>query len=1020
MSEDNSKNNKLPISKEKAKINNIKDNNNKDLILKINKEKEFIKKYNNEELNIFRDDILQYFKENFQEYSKTLKVYLLKINKIEKNFEEMTNTINANYNKVISTQANMNTQLDKLKDYEQFYNKTNEKLISHEIRLNNIRDDFSKAIQKYDKIYLDNLELPGYIGRCAKYKNCQFFFNDIIKEINTLNQFKEKNILDLKSYKDKLESIIKSFNILVDNNNTSQIKYINTLNQKNISDCQGMVDLLAERIRELRVENAKYSMDIINKSDELSKRWDKVEDIKKEILLEFDIRSNEYKKKNDIILNKFNEYKKEYKIIKEKFFELAEFIKDIRFKQNVKILYGEKLTKKEIKNIYDSLSNMDINKNKKYETINKDEDIDLLKDISSIENITNKTKNENNTNNINNENNENNANLSGEMEPEKINEYIKNNKKIFKRQIEYNSPILLGIKNSLMIGKNDKISLNKNYRTLEHNNKDNSKNKNLNIYSNKINNYNSFRNIEKNDKNNSEIIFKKKGNKKIFINSKEDKDKEKEKKEINNINDINDKKDNIERGESQTKETIINNLPISSKKNNSKKNNNNNGVEDSNSNFVDNQSTLANINNSINDNNISISSISTLCLNNNNNKNFVINDICSETNDKVIKELASELEQSTAKKDIGSNKKDEKFKLNKKIIEPLNLVKAIQEEKELPDSSSLRDKTEVIFLNSNRDNVNDSNKKTENINNINNYNFSLNKLINEKENNSKIKNDNDNNNNNDLILYGNNPKAIDKKFIMTDKKLLDLEEYTKEKIIEIISQIEKLKNNNNKNSIKNSIKKKSYNNIANMSMKEKNTFNTYKGILGYNYKNKNETITTNNKTKYNVFNGFNSKNDENNNLTSFEKNKNTFNSTGFNFHKSKLYNIEQISHKIFNSSCKKIKPCSNLNDLENNFQMIKANNFTKNNILKKNDNNSSEQKQNDNKENKKWDINKIRNNELKKRNCRNNSLGNLNLTHKKEENNSFNEADIKMVYLNKFVNDYLPYAPYNGEESFYL
>ena len=30
---------------------------------------------------------------------------------------------------------------------------------------------------------------------------------------------------------------------------------------------------------------------------------------------------------------------------------------------------------------------------------------------------------------------------------------------------------------------------------------------------------------------------------------------------------------------------------------------------------------------------------------------------------------------------------------------------------------------------------------------------------------------------NEFILYGNNPKAIDKKFFMTDKKLLDLEEY---------------------------------------------------------------------------------------------------------------------------------------------------------------------------------------------------------------------------------------------------
>ena len=80
----------------------------------------------------------------------------------------------------------------------------------------------------------------------------------------------------------------------------------------------------------------------------------------------------------------------------------------------------------------------------------------------------------------------------------------------------------------------------------------------------------------------------------------------------------------------------------------------------------------------------------------------IINDICLDSNDKVIKELASELEQSTAKKDFNSNKKDDKYKINKNIIEPLNLIKTIQEEKELPDSSSsLRDKVDTMLLNSN-------------------------------------------------------------------------------------------------------------------------------------------------------------------------------------------------------------------------------------------------------------------------------------------------------------------------------
>ena len=67
--------------------------------------------------------------------------------------------------------------------------------------------------------------------------------------------------------------------------------------------------------------------------------------------------------------------------------------------------------------------------------------------------------------------------------------------------------------------------------------------------------------------------------------------------------------------------------------------------------------------------------------NNSNNNNAIVSNFRLDNNDKVIKELASELEQSTAKKDYIS-----KEKANQKI-EPKNLVKIIKEEKENLDSS---------------------------------------------------------------------------------------------------------------------------------------------------------------------------------------------------------------------------------------------------------------------------------------------------------------------------------------------
>ena len=189
----------------------------------------FEKNYENKDMNLFKDDILNYLKDRDKCIFGLIKKYQEKIEKTESNYADLTKRISNNYSDILSSQAGINNRLDKLNSYESFTTKTNDQLISHEIRINNLREDFHKSVQKYDKIYLDNLELPGYIGKYSKYKNCQVFFEEVIKELNKLNAYKEKNTLDLKAYKEKLELNIKTFNSLVDNNNKSQIKYINDM-----------------------------------------------------------------------------------------------------------------------------------------------------------------------------------------------------------------------------------------------------------------------------------------------------------------------------------------------------------------------------------------------------------------------------------------------------------------------------------------------------------------------------------------------------------------------------------------------------------------------------------------------------------------------------------------------------------------------------------------------------------------------------------------------------------------------
>ena len=144
-----------------------------------------------------------------------------------------------------------------------------------------------------------------------------------------------------------MELNIKTFNALVDNNNKSQMKYINEMHEKNFKECKTLIDTLDERITDMRIENSRYAVELISKSMNLTKEWDKIQKIKEEIMTEFNEKIQEFRVVSNNTVNSFSVFQNEFNSIKRKFLELAEFIKDVRFRKNI----GGDVKKRDLKNI---------------------------------------------------------------------------------------------------------------------------------------------------------------------------------------------------------------------------------------------------------------------------------------------------------------------------------------------------------------------------------------------------------------------------------------------------------------------------------------------------------------------------------------------------------------------------------------------------------------------------------------------------------------------------------------------
>jgi hypothetical protein len=73
--------------------------------------------------------------------------------------------------------------VDRIEDLLSFQKKTLDRLNSHELRINNFERNLSNACYKYDKIFLDNLTIPGTIGEFCRFKNVKEYIEVIYRNI---------------------------------------------------------------------------------------------------------------------------------------------------------------------------------------------------------------------------------------------------------------------------------------------------------------------------------------------------------------------------------------------------------------------------------------------------------------------------------------------------------------------------------------------------------------------------------------------------------------------------------------------------------------------------------------------------------------------------------------------------------------------------------------------------------------------------------------------------------------------
>ena len=284
---------------------------------------------------------------------------LLKSN-IEENsakFTKMSSAI-SELIEIVSDRKNDNEKREELLEMKnKIWNHINE----NKNKILTLTKDIKDSIFKYDRLIIDNLELPGIVGAKSKFKNMKDLFQYIYYEVVSEKTFREQQNLGNQKYKEKVEGLINTLQLRAN----EIYKVSNEICTNKLKDFEIMMNTRCETtenlVEKMRVENSEYATELKNKIEGINIDYNKLEQLKSDIDIIINNELKKFRKEVDKNNNSFNEYKNEFNLIKEKFTQLSEFIRDIRFQKNLTSSKRVSIFNKESRNI--DFRKKQINKN---------------------------------------------------------------------------------------------------------------------------------------------------------------------------------------------------------------------------------------------------------------------------------------------------------------------------------------------------------------------------------------------------------------------------------------------------------------------------------------------------------------------------------------------------------------------------------------------------------------------------------------------------------------------------------
>ena len=231
----------------------------------------------------FKDEIFKKIRLLEKKLMDEIKTKYTQLNEINQKLDNKINFINDNTDSLLDFVTSQKLNIEKVEELEISKNKAEQNISLHEIKLKNLALEINKMKSKYDKIFEESLQVPGYVGPACQFKNISEYIQNNILEFSKLKNDRDQMKVENIEVKNRLDNILKSTLNLIDSTILRCQNYTDNKheNMKNILNNK-LVEV-SEKNMELRAQISKNELQNEKQIEKVNSDIEKLSLIKNEL-----------------------------------------------------------------------------------------------------------------------------------------------------------------------------------------------------------------------------------------------------------------------------------------------------------------------------------------------------------------------------------------------------------------------------------------------------------------------------------------------------------------------------------------------------------------------------------------------------------------------------------------------------------------------------------------------------------------------------------------------------------------